>query len=67
MVKSFLGEIRGSLRMKVFLETYGCQMNEYDSQLVRSILEKDNYEFVADETTADIVLLNTCSVREHAH
>jgi len=52
---------------KVFLETYGCQMNEYDSQLIRSILKKENYEFVADEQKADIVLLNTCSVREHAH
>jgi tRNA-2-methylthio-N6-dimethylallyladenosine synthase len=53
--------------MKVFLETYGCQMNEYDSQLVRSILEKEHFEFVSDELTADIVLLNTCAVREHAH
>jgi len=51
---------------KVFLETYGCQMNEYDSQLVCSILKKENYEFVSDELKADIVLLNTCSVREHA-
>ncbi len=42
-------------------------MNEYDSQLVRSILKKEDYEFVADEGRADIVLLNTCSVREHAH
>ena len=53
--------------MKIFLETYGCQMNEYDSELVRSILKKENYEFVSDELKADIVLLNTCSVREHAH
>ena len=42
-------------------------MNEYDSQLVRSILKKENYEFVTDELKADIVMLNTCSVREHAH
>lgn len=52
---------------KVFLETYGCQMNEYDSQLIRSILKKENYEFVTDEQKADIIMLNTCSVREHAH
>jgi tRNA-2-methylthio-N6-dimethylallyladenosine synthase len=52
---------------KIFLETYGCQMNEYDSQLVRAILKKEDYEFVTDELKADIVLLNTCSVREHAH
>ena len=53
--------------MKVFLETYGCQMNEYDSELVRSILKKENYEFVTDELAADIVMLNTCAIREHAH
>ncbi len=52
---------------KVFLETYGCQMNEYDSELVRSILKKENYEFVKDELAADIVMLNTCAIREHAH
>ena len=52
---------------KVFLETYGCQMNEYDSELVRSILKKENYEFVTDEFKADIVMLNTCAIREHAH
>ncbi|MDE1921173.1 MAG: tRNA (N6-isopentenyl adenosine(37)-C2)-methylthiotransferase MiaB, partial [Candidatus Omnitrophica bacterium] len=45
----------------------GCQMNEYDSELVRSILKKENYEFVADESGADIVMLNTCAIREHAH
>jgi len=53
--------------MKVFLETYGCQMNEYDSDLVRSILKKENYEFVTDELAADIIMLNTCAIREHAH
>ncbi len=52
---------------KIFLETYGCQMNEYDSELVRSILKKENYEFVTDEFKADIVMLNTCAIREHAH
>ncbi len=52
---------------KVFLESYGCQMNEYDSELVRSILAKADYAFVATEDEADIVLLNTCAVREHAH
>src|SRR5208282_3814872 len=41
--------------------------NEYDSQLVRSILKKENYEFVANEQEADIVMLNTCAIREHAH
>jgi len=53
--------------LKVFLETYGCQMNEYDSELIRSILKKESYEFVPDELKADIVMLNTCAIREHAH
>jgi tRNA-2-methylthio-N6-dimethylallyladenosine synthase len=51
----------------VFLETYGCQMNEYDSELVRSILTEQGYTFTEDELEADIVMLNTCSVRENAH
>ncbi|NDC82930.1 tRNA (N6-isopentenyl adenosine(37)-C2)-methylthiotransferase MiaB [bacterium] len=50
----------------VFIETYGCQMNEYDSELVRSILKKENYEIVTDELGADIVMLNTCTVRDNA-
>jgi len=50
----------------VFIETYGCQMNEYDSELVRSILKKENYQIVTDETEADVVMLNTCTVRENA-
>ncbi|MFA5060163.1 MAG: tRNA (N6-isopentenyl adenosine(37)-C2)-methylthiotransferase MiaB [Candidatus Omnitrophota bacterium] len=53
--------------MKVFLETYGCQMNEYDSELIRSILTKANYSFVKTESEADVIMLNTCAVRENAH
>src|SRR5258708_6638170 len=59
--------INNVLQKKIFLETYGCQMNEYDSELVRSILQKENFEFVTDELAADIVMLNTCAIREHAH
>lgn len=52
---------------KVYLETYGCQMNEYDSELVKSILKEEDYEFTDSSTDADIVLLNTCSIRENAN
>ena len=52
---------------KLYILTHGCQMNEFDSELVRSILKKENYEFVTDEFKADIVMLNTCAIREHAH
>jgi len=52
---------------KVFLETYGCQMNEYDSELIRAILTKEDFIFVNSEHEADVVMLNTCSVRENAN
>ena len=50
----------------VYLETFGCQMNELDSELVRGHLRALGYRFVDDFTTADVVLYNTCSVREQA-
>lgn len=53
--------------MNVLLRTFGCQMNEYDSELVRAILTEAGYAFTEDEQAADIVMLNTCSVRENAH
>lgn len=52
---------------KVYIETYGCQMNEYDTELVRAVLTKADYDFVDQESDADVVMLNTCSVRENAN
>src|SRR3989442_12581113 len=52
---------------RVFIETFGCQMNEYDSELVRSILKARGYGFADSANTADVVLLNTCAIRENAH
>lgn len=52
---------------KVYIETYGCQMNEYDSEIVKTILKKNDYEFVNDPEKAQVLFLNTCSVRENAH
>ncbi len=51
---------------KVYIETYGCQMNEYDSELVKAVLVENGYELREAPEDADIILLNTCSVREHA-
>ncbi len=51
---------------KVYIETYGCQMNVYDSQAIDGMLKRDGFQICANEKEADIVLLNTCSVRELA-
>lgn len=51
---------------RVYIKTYGCQMNERDSEEVASSLTERGYSLVKNEKEADIVLLNTCSVREQA-
>jgi len=51
---------------KVFLKTYGCQMNERDSEQVSRDLVARGYEMTPDERGADVILLNTCSVRDMA-
>src|SRR6266511_2378255 len=51
---------------KFFIKTYGCQMNERDSEQVAHSLIARGYERVANEKEADVVLLNTCSVRDMA-
>ncbi len=51
---------------RVYLETFGCQMNELDSELVAGQLAALGYSFTTDSDQADIVLYNTCSVRERA-
>ncbi|MCD4796040.1 MAG: tRNA (N6-isopentenyl adenosine(37)-C2)-methylthiotransferase MiaB, partial [Candidatus Cloacimonetes bacterium] len=52
--------------MKVFIETYGCQMNVADSELVASILGQNDFIIVGNIDDADIIIFNTCSVRQHA-
>ncbi len=51
----------------VYIETYGCQMNVYDSELVKSILTQRGHDFVDRFDAADVVLINTCAIREKAH
>jgi tRNA-2-methylthio-N6-dimethylallyladenosine synthase len=51
---------------KYFLETFGCQMNVHDGDRMAGLLERDGYERVDAEQDADLVVLNTCSVRERA-
>ena len=52
--------------MKVHLETFGCQMNRLDSELVAGLLRRSGHEIVDDGPAAELVLYNTCSVRLHA-
>ena len=51
----------------VHIETFGCQMNESDSELVRSMLKREGFAFTEDRERADVVLVNTCAIRENAH
>ena len=51
---------------KLFIETYGCQMNVADSEVVASIMKMADYEQCDSIDEADAVLLNTCSVRDNA-
>jgi len=51
---------------KVLIKTYGCQMNERDSEQVAQMLIARGYEMTTDEQAADVILLNTCSVRDMA-
>ena len=51
---------------KVYIETYGCQMNVADSELVASIMKMAGYEVCDNENEADAIFLNTCSIRENA-
>ena len=51
---------------KLFIETYGCQMNVADSEVVASVMQMAGYEICEKEEEADAIFLNTCSIRENA-
>ena len=51
---------------KVLIKTYGCQMNDRDSEAVEMDLLKSGYEITTEEKDADVIILNTCSVRDQA-
>ena len=53
-------------RKRVYVETYGCQMNISDGELMEGVLEAKGYEISADPEQADVILVNTCAIREHA-
>ena len=65
---TFEDSIKGKYNGKTFfLKTYGCQMNEHDSENIEALLIELGFSKVDDYMDADLVLLNTCSIRENAH
>lgn len=53
-------------KKKLYIESYGCQMNFADSEVVSSIMKDNGYDTTSDFETADVIFLNTCSIREKA-
>lgn len=49
-----------------YIQTFGCQMNEHDSEKIAGMLEKKGYKSSEERETADVIVVNTCSVRENA-
>lgn len=59
-------DARATAAKKLFIKTYGCQMNVYDSQRMAEAMGAEGYELTEDQSQADMVLLNTCHIREKA-
>ena len=51
---------------KYFIETYGCQMNEADTEIIRAVLEANGMTEAIQQSETDVILLNTCAIRENA-
>jgi len=64
--KSLIANQKPNNKKKVYIESYGCQMNMNDSEIVASILSKEGYNTTSKLDEADLVLINTCSIREKA-
>src|SRR5215211_5088189 len=56
----------GNYNLRFYIESYGCQMNFADSEIVASILQNEGYGATRNVEEADLILLNTCSIREKA-
>src|SRR6516162_9466172 len=60
------GELRPQDGKKVFVKSFGCQMNVYDSQRMSDVAAGEGYRSVSDIEDADLIILNTCHIRERA-
>ena len=58
--------VSGKAHPLAMVDTYGCQQNEADSEKLRGYLAEMGYAFTQDEFEADVIVVNTCAVREHA-
>ena len=54
------------MERKIYIETYGCQMNVVDSEVIFAIMAKEGYKRTESMDEADVILANTCSVRDNA-
>lgn len=63
---SLAGRTRACNRATYFIESYGCQMNSHDSEKMAGILEELGYALSDNKAEADLIIFNTCCVREHA-
>lgn len=63
-IKEISGDTQ--MKLKLFIETYGCQMNSADSEVIAAVMEMAGYELSNTVDDADAVLLNTCSIRDNA-
>lgn len=52
--------------LRLYIETYGCQMNTNDTEVIISIMKKDGYTYTENMNEADVILVNTCSIRDNA-
>ena len=58
--------MEGRMKKKYLIVTYGCQMNVHESEKIAGILRSRGYEECKDEKEADIIVFNTCCIRENA-
>ncbi|PLX10970.1 MAG: tRNA (N6-isopentenyl adenosine(37)-C2)-methylthiotransferase MiaB [Marinilabiliales bacterium] len=61
-----MSKVNSGEKQNLYIETYGCQMNVADSEVVASVLKEKGYQITEDINEADVILVNTCSIRENA-